>query len=149
MRYVGQGHDLTVRIPAAAFDRGAPELLRELYEAEYERVFGITIPGMRVEITSWALRMAAVTPPPEPCPPMPACSATAKPAGERLMFDARTGQRRPVPLYWRFELAPGVAIPGPAIIAEEETSTLVTAGFTASINALGYIVMQRKTGADQ
>ncbi|MBP7567504.1 MAG: hydantoinase/oxoprolinase family protein [Burkholderiaceae bacterium] len=144
MRYAGQGHDLTVRIPGDAFGAAAPEQLRAAYEAEYERVFGITIPGMQVEITSWALRMAAATPPPEPCPPTPATREQATPAGERPMFDAATGERRPVPLYWRFGLAPGVAIPGPAIIAEEETSTLVTAGFTATINALGYIVMERK-----
>ena len=149
MRYEGQGHDLTVRIPPAALDASAPQLLRELYEAEYERVFGITIPGMQVEITSWALRMAAAVAPPEPLPPTPRTDAVAKPAGERQMFDATTGERRAVPLYWRFELEPGVAIAGPAIIAEEETSTLVTAGFTATINALGYIVMQRKTGASQ
>jgi hypothetical protein len=30
------------------------------------------------------------------------------------------------------------------VIAEEETSTLVGEGFTARINALGYIVMQRE-----
>lgn len=147
MRYEGQGHDLTVRIPAAALGADAPQLLRGLYEAEYERVFGITIPGMQVEITSWALRMAAAMAPPEPLPPLPRTDAVARPAGERQMYDAATGERRVVPLYWRFELAPGVAIPGPAIIAEEETSTLVTAAFTATINALGYIVMQRKTGA--
>lgn len=146
MRYVGQGHDLTVRIPGEAFGPDAADRLRTLYEAEYERVFGITIPGMRVEITSWALRMAAETPAPTPCPPLPTATGQATPAGERLMFDARTGTRQRVPLYWRFELTPGVAIPGPAIIAEEETSTLVTAAFTATINALGYIVMERKTG---
>ena len=60
------------------------------------------------------------------------------------LFDARTGKRRTIPLYWRFELLPGAHLEGPAIIAEDETSTLVTAAFTATINALGYILMQRR-----
>ena len=144
MRYKGQGHDLTVTISAGTFGADAPAQLKLLFETEYERVFGITIPGMEVEVMSWALRMAAATEPLQPCPPMPAAPAAARPAGQRPLFDPRTGERRTVPLYWRFDLAPGAIIEGPAIIAEEETSTLVTAAFTASINALGYIVMQRR-----
>ena len=147
MRYRGQGHDLPVRLPAGSFDASAPKKLRELFEVEYERVFGITIPGMQVEVMSWALRMAVATEPLPPCPALPesaASAAPAVPAGERQLFDAKSGTRCSVPLYWRFELTPGMSIPGPAIIAEEETSTLITAAFTASINALGYIVMQRR-----
>ena len=147
MRYRGQGHDLTVPIPAHDFAgagaSAAIQQLTELFEREYERVFGITIPGMQVEVMSWALRMAAPKPPLTACPPTPAATQ-ANPRGERSIFDARTGERQAVPLYWRFDLAPGANVPGPAVIAEEETSTVVTEGFIAQINALGHIVMQRK-----
>jgi N-methylhydantoinase A len=47
------------------------------------------------------------------------------------------------PVYWRFDMTPGAAIKGPAIIAEDETSTIVGAHFKASINSLGYIVLER------
>ncbi len=40
-------------------------------------------------------------------------------------------------------LAPGVSIAGPAIVAEDETSTLIGAGWTAVVNGLGYIEMVR------
>jgi N-methylhydantoinase A len=40
-------------------------------------------------------------------------------------------------------LTPGARIQGPAIIVEDETTTLVTNGFDAVINALGQIVMTR------
>ena len=144
MRYKGQGHDLTVSIPADLFDGDAPALLRRLFEVEYERVFAITIPGMEVEIMSWALRMAAATEAPAACPPTPPAGAAPQAAGQRALFDPQTGERRVIPLYWRFDLTPGTVIEGPAVIAEEETSTLVSAGFTATLNALGYIVMQRR-----
>ena len=144
MRYVGQGHDLTVPTPAGVFGRDAPARLKALYEAEYERVFGITIPGMDVEVMSWALRMAAPTEPLARLPAAPPASAPPPAAAERAVFDPRSGERRTIPLYWRFDLSPGAVIEGPAIIAEEETSTLVTAAFTATMNALGYILMQRK-----
>jgi N-methylhydantoinase A/oxoprolinase/acetone carboxylase beta subunit len=34
-------------------------------------------------------------------------------------------------------------IPGPAVIVEDETSTVVTRQFAARINAYGYIVLRR------
>ena len=54
---------------------------------------------------------------------------------------ARRRRRR---VYWRFDLHPGSVVKGPAIIAEDETSTMVGANFRAVINALGYIVLRRK-----
>jgi N-methylhydantoinase A len=144
MRYQGQGHDLTVPIPAQDFNTEAIATLERLFTVEYERVFGIHIPGMNVEIMSWAVRVAAPAPPLPPCPPMPAVVASRS-AGNRELFDPRTGRRHAVPLYWRFDLSPGAQINGPAIIAEDETSTLVPAGFAARINALGYIVMKRQS----
>ena len=144
MRYKGQGHDLTVSIPGDVFDADAPAMMRRLFEVEYERVFAITIPGMQVEIMSWALRMAAATQAPAACPLAPPPGAAPKAAGQRALFDPQTGERRVIPLYWRFDLTPGTIIEGPAVIAEEETSTLVSAGFVATLNALGYIVMQRR-----
>jgi N-methylhydantoinase A len=143
MRYQGQGHDLTVSIPAADFAVDAIANLEKLFIAEYERVFGIHIPGMQVEIMSWAVRVAAPAPPLPPCPPMPARVASQS-ALSRELFDPRTGLCGPVPLYWRLDLSPGAEMAGPAIIAEDETSTLVPDGFTARINALGYIVMTRQ-----
>ncbi|MBT5667516.1 MAG: hypothetical protein HOJ06_19415, partial [Rhodospirillaceae bacterium] len=41
-------------------------------------------------------------------------------------------------------LTPGMRISGPALITEDETSTFVAASFDASINAAGYIVLDRR-----
>ena len=47
-----------------------------------------------------------------------------------------------LPIYWRFDMNPGAALKGPAIIAEDETSTIVGANFKAKINSLGYIILE-------
>ena len=49
-----------------------------------------------------------------------------------------------VPVYRRDSLPPGSAFPGPAIVAEDETSTYISASFAAHIDASGCIVMDRK-----
>ena len=54
------------------------------------------------------------------------------------------GKQVQAPVYWRFDLAPGNKIKGPAIIAEHETSTIVGSAFTARIDAFRNIVLERK-----
>jgi N-methylhydantoinase A len=63
------------------------------------------------------------------------------PAGTRSLLDPATGVREAAALYERTALAPGMAFPGPALIVEDETTTVVPRGFTASINALGQILL--------
>jgi N-methylhydantoinase A len=68
----------------------------------------------------------------------------ATPSGKRSFFDGRAGSSIDVPLYRREKLVPGAKLAGPAVIAEDETSTFVSAGFTAHVDAAGCIVMERK-----
>jgi N-methylhydantoinase A/oxoprolinase/acetone carboxylase beta subunit len=42
-------------------------------------------------------------------------------------------------------MKPGAAIKGPAIIAEHETSTIVGSKWSAAINSLGHIALERKS----
>ena len=63
---------------------------------------------------------------------------------ERDMFDPGTETMVTVPVYRRERLEPGAELAGPAAITEDETTTVVQSGFTARINALGYIVMHRE-----
>ena len=49
-----------------------------------------------------------------------------------------------VPIYWRGDLAPGARVAGPAVIAEDDTSTIVSALFDARIDRFGYIELIRR-----
>jgi N-methylhydantoinase A len=143
MRYRGQGHELTVAVPRALVDAPDAARLTELFEAQYAATFGRTIPGLEVETINWTLRLAAAGTAAARCPAAPA-DRDAAPVGRTALFDPAELRFREVPVYWRFDLVPGSVVPGPAVIAEDETSTLVTAGFVARINPLGYIVLTRK-----
>jgi N-methylhydantoinase A len=57
--------------------------------------------------------------------------------------DTVTGEMTDWAIYDRTSLSPGARLPGPAVIAEDETSTLVGPGWSASINRLGYIELLR------
>ena len=65
-------------------------------------------------------------------------------SGSRKFFDGRAGEVIEIPLYRREDMAPGATIAGPAVIAEDETSTFVSTSFDAHIDGAGSIVMERK-----
>ena len=62
--------------------------------------------------------------------------------GSRDIYDTSLGRILSCPVYPRVELAPGCEIDGPAIIAEDETSTFIPANFRAALNSSRYIVME-------
>jgi N-methylhydantoinase A len=70
--------------------------------------------------------------------------STPKPRGQRQVFEPARGEFIEVPIYWRADLAPGAAVDGPAVIAEDETSTVVSSVFQARIDAFGYIELTRR-----
>jgi N-methylhydantoinase A len=139
MRYVGQGHELTVVIPGAPVTAAA---MRAVFVAQYEAQFGRAIPGLHVEATGWALRLSGPEPPVPPLPPS-AADRRAEPSAHVEVADPRDGSRMRVALHDRAGLRPGDVVPGPALIVEDETTTYVTPAFTARINPLGHIVLTR------
>lgn len=58
--------------------------------------------------------------------------------------DTLTGEVSDWAVVDRTALAPGARIAGPAIVAEDETSTLVGPGWSATVNGLGYIELTRE-----
>jgi len=143
MRYVGQGHEITVPLSVRDLTADDAATLLETFEREYSVLFRRPIPGAAIEALSWSVlistkaeRPAAMNGAPEQRAPSP--------DGSRSFFDGRAGKAIDVPLYRRERMAAGVRVPGPAIIAEDETSTFVTASFDARIDAAGCIVMERR-----
>ena len=66
------------------------------------------------------------------------------PCGRRPVFDPNTGEFQEVPIFWRPDLKPGAELKGPAVIAEDETSTVFSALFDARIDRFGYIELTRR-----
>lgn len=142
MRYRGQGHEITVNMPRGAFDAGSREKLIKLYEDGYAATFGRTIPGLDVEIMNWTLRLAAEQPDQPKAPPQPA-DKPAAPRSSRAVYDPAAQDMKDVQVYHRADLSIGSLVPGPAVIAEDETATIVPKSFAARINPIGAILMEK------
>lgn len=146
MRYVGQGHEIPVPLPAGRILAGDVAGIRAAYDTEYVRFYDRPVPGSDVEIMSYAVRVATRPPPPPEQRPAPAATA-ASPVRSQRVRDTVSGAETEWAVYDRADLGAGAALAGPAIIAESETSTLVGAGWTARIEAHGYIELTREKAA--
>ena len=145
MRYLGQGHEVAVAFPARRWKAGDGTFIRQAFETAYEKTYGRIIPNLDLELVSWAVEVSATVDAPAPAGAAGEASAPAPYANRRLL-DAGSGQYVEAPAYRREELQPGSRVAGPAIIVEEDTSTVVSPTFDATVNALGYIVLERKNG---
>ena len=146
MRYVGQGHEIPVPLPARTLRADDVAEIRAAYDREYSRFFDRPVPGSDVEIMSYAVLVATV-PVVADHAAMALSDAVAVAARVQKVRDTVTGEVADWAIYDRALLSPGVRLAGPAIIAEDETSTLVGPGWSARINGFGYIELQRGAAA--
>ena len=147
LRYIGQGHCLRIEFDEGPLTRAHGRALKDRFEERYRAVYGLAIDGLDIQSVSWSVTVSTGAPPavlpamPESRPP-----PRARVRGSRNIYDAGLGKIQRCPVYLRLELAPGVEIAGPAIIAEDETSTFVPANFRAALNSSRYIIMERTEG---
>ena len=123
-------------------------LLRAAFQREYVALFSRTIPLAELEILTWSLTVS--TEPERAAAAASAVAAVETPleAGQCRLFDPETGGSMEAPVYWRPHLARGTRLSGPAVIAEDETTTFVTAAFDGVVNARGCIVLERRSNDD-
>ncbi len=141
-RYVGQGHEIRITVPVKTLNDADGKKLKAAFEAQYEQVYGLRIPNQEAEAITWSVTVSSIAKKPKRAAKTSAKS-TPKPRSKRLIYDPALGKQVMVPVYWRFDMKPGATFKGPAIIAEDETSTIVGANFKAKINSLGYIILEQ------
>ena len=137
MRYRGQGHEIAVPITAGI---GATAL-HEAFVAAYRGIFGRAIPGLQPEVMTWALSLSCPVADPAMLPDVARHAATA-PTHHRSLTDPATGECHPAAVHPRDALPPGATLSGPALIIENETTTVVPKGWSAHINAAEQIVLE-------
>ncbi len=139
-RYVGQGYELTVPVPAGALDAAALARVRAAFDEIYAARYGYANPGEAVETVTWKLSAIGGSP----------RIALAK-AGPRSGDGGRKGTRRAwfpetrgwtdTPVWDRYALAAGVRIDGPAIVEERESTTVLPPGTAATVDEYANLIV--------
>jgi len=145
MRYVGQGHEIPVSLPVERYGESHGAVFQEAFEAAYRQLYGRIIEGVEIEVLSWTLTISApVLEADEPLDNTKPGRTIPEPIEWQALFDPSKGGPVDTPVYLREQLRPGDGIHGPALITEDQTTTVVTSNYHAVIDARGHIVMTRQ-----
>ena len=144
MRYVGQGHEVEVALPGRALEARDARSLTEAFDATYARLYGRTIPGMDVEVLTFALSLSARVSEAAPATAPPA-GPTAAPPGARPIFDVLRATYAEACTYRRGDLT-AEPVAGPAVVVEDQTTTVVPAGFEAMLGPDGALLLRAVNG---
>jgi N-methylhydantoinase A len=142
MRYIGQGHELQLVLPDGPLHAEHARRLRSEFEELYGSIYGVTMPGQDVEFVTWSVTVSAPSEAPLPTKAVPRIPAPP-PRSRREVYEPALGRVVEFAVYQRADLAPGSELPGPALIEEGQTTTVVPASFTLSVDGAGYLVMER------
>jgi len=143
-RYEGQGYELRVSAPSTAVDGGWSAAVRETFEARHEReyfgkfaelgvhVITVRVTGIgRMPALRWPTLQRASDDP-----------ARAQIAQEPVVFAADGGSERvDTRIYVRERLLAGDEIPGPAIVEQQDSTTVIPPGARARIDDIGNLVL--------
>jgi N-methylhydantoinase A len=148
LRYFGQASEVRVDVPPRQVDRAAADATVERFHAQHERTYGYSYRGSHPpQPIEWVnLRVTGIGPIQRP--PLQPAAASLAGGIER----ARTGQRSvyfdagrvDTPIYARARLQPGDCLPGPAIVEEFGSTTVVFPSLEASVDRFANLLLRRR-----
>lgn len=144
LRYVGQGHELRVRLPPASdgpINQAALETLVEAFEKAYEQIYGLRIPDGEVEVVTWSVTVSTQQQAVQPIA-LPDATHQREALSTRPVWEPALGERCTFGLHWRIDLRTGEQVTGPALVAEDETTIVVPAGWVARLDEQGHLMME-------
>jgi N-methylhydantoinase A len=147
MHYLGQTHTVSVPVPVKVENgttRVSAAIVRAAFERAYLSAFSRLLPGLPVKIVS--LRTAAIGRRPHfdlaALSPTPDASLEAARRGSRPVWFA--GAWHETTIWSRLALPVDAVIEGPAVLEQDDATTLIDPGLVARVDRLGNIIVERK-----
>ncbi len=144
-RYAGQGNEITIWLGEGPTWPATEDEVRRRFDADYARIYGLTIPDVPIEAVTWRLSVDAPTGDVQPVVHLAA--APGAPAASRPVRFSRHGDPVDTPVYRRADLAAGQTFAGPAIVEERETTAVIRPGWSVTVGDDGSLVATRQTVA--
>ncbi len=140
MRYVGQGFEISVVLPSFDDVDRFGDQLREQFEAQYQALYGRTIPNQPIEILSWTLGVSTGSVPAD----IRYGSVRSHTQDVREIQMVEEGSRVAARLVHREALVEGEKLSGPALIVEDQTTIVVPTGFDAQLDEFGQVLLEER-----
>lgn len=141
-RYYLQNIQIPCRIELEELNGEDCTILRERFEREHKGRYNFELPDSPLEMATLRVvgrgKIKGVSLQPSENGATPDASAAIESA-EQVYFG---GAWRETPTYTREKLEPGNVVPGPAIVAQPDTTTVIEPGYRGSVDRFGNILIE-------
>jgi N-methylhydantoinase A len=140
VRYLGQGYDVSSTIPEGVHGAAAIAAIREAFERAYTRLYGRIYKDLQLEIMNFRLSASAS----RRVGDAPAATAQARGhgrVGARRAFCPREKAWKEFAVYRRDQIGAGGELAGPAIVEEDESTTIVPSAAKARVDEHGSLIV--------
>ena len=142
MRYKGQGWEIPVEFSSKDTQKPSSNRVRHIFEKEYDKLFGRSVEGIDIEITSWSVN-AFIPQKPISSIPIRNSKRVFNATAIKKLFDQTLGKKVTARIVQRQDLETGDSVSGPAIIIEKDTSVILSSNFSAALQDDGSIHVKK------
>lgn len=140
MRYVGQGHEITVLLPQGPLSAENVEEIAHRFEQEYTVRYGRVLPHMPMESVTWRVVVSGPSPQMLLRQQVKGPMSTQAVKGTRPAFFGKGWVETPV--LDRYAMPQGVPYEGPCVVEEFESTTVVGPGAVLWRDGFGNLVVE-------
>jgi N-methylhydantoinase A len=143
LRYLGQGHEVTVPVPHATLGPASRAQIVEAFDAVYRRLYGRVADDIALEAVNWRVVVSG---------PTPSLDLRRTALGDGTVAAALKGHRpvyfpeyhgyHPTPVYDRYRLGPGATLTGPAIVEERESTAVIPPAAAGVIDQFSNLIVR-------
>lgn len=142
MRYVGQGYDVNAVLPSSRSDSDVTTVLREAFERSYRKLYGRTFSAVPLEVMNFRMTASAN----RKVVDLPTAAGDASEGdgriGKRRAFCTRTRSWKEFSVHRRDSISPDVHFQGPAIVEENESTTIIHSEAYAHVDVHGSLIIE-------
>ena len=141
MRYLGQSYEIETLVDRADIRTGRAAALADAFHGEHARVYDHADRQAPVQAVNLRLTVSGAV----PKPALAEAAGTpgpATPGGRAAVF--LDGAERDAALFDRADLLPGRHFTGPAIVSQDDCTTVVPPGFSAEVDLRGNLILTRE-----
>ncbi len=125
MRYVGQGHEVSVLLPSGVLNGKHVDKVTATFEQVYESLYGRKGPDVPLEVINWRVIVSGPKPEVDFRLPLSDSGRGSRLKGKRTAYFPEFNGYAETPVYDRYSLKSGEAFSGPAIVEERESTLIV------------------------
>lgn len=141
MRYRGQSYEIETTLQPEWLGSGDASAINRAFHEEHARLYGHSDERAAVQMVNLRLVVSGKT----PKPPLRETGIATSPAKPRFHTKGWFGgMEHDLAIYHRDDLAAGHDFNGPAIVLQDDTTTVVPPGFTVHVDRFGNLVITKR-----